>query len=126
MQSIRQTDNIERRANLLLTLLRVERQQQQRQLDVAIGRQHREQIVELKDEADVARPPRRQLRFGHLGDDLATDRDLTLRRSVQPRDQVQQRRLARTGRPHQTDELTRVNVEIEPVQNIDDLAPPFE
>ncbi len=35
--------------------------EQQRQLDVALGGQHRQQVVELEDEADVVRAPAREL-----------------------------------------------------------------
>ena len=42
-----------------------QRQQEQRQLDVLVGRQHRQEVVELEDEAEVSRPPAGQLRFGH-------------------------------------------------------------
>ena len=44
-----------------------QRQQQQRQFDVLVGRQHRQQVVELEHEADVPRPPAGQLALGHRG-----------------------------------------------------------
>ena len=47
--------------------------QQQRQLDVALGREHRQQVVELEHEADVPRAPRRQLAVRQLVDPLAGD-----------------------------------------------------
>ena len=44
---------------MLSPLLLREVSQQQRQLDVLGRGQHREQIVELENEADMGRPPRR-------------------------------------------------------------------
>jgi len=35
--------------------------EQQGQFHVALGRQHRHQVVELEDESDVPRPPGREL-----------------------------------------------------------------
>ena len=70
---------------------------QQRQFHVLVRREHRQQVVELEDEADVPRPPAGQLALGHLGDFQSADDDAA-RRLIQPGDQVQERRLA-SGRP---------------------------
>ena len=52
---------------------RDERRQQQRQLDVLERGQHRHQVVELEDEADVRGAPRRELAVGELRDVDAGD-----------------------------------------------------
>src|SRR5438128_12510938 len=79
-------------------------------------------MVELENEADVARPPARQLRLGHPRYLLVADPDLALARRIKPCNQVEQCRLARAGRPHQTDILARLNVEAQVVEHVDLLA----
>ena len=59
--------------------------QQQRQLDVSRRGQHRQQVVELEDEADVARPPPRQLAAGQLVDAIAADVDRAARSACRAR-----------------------------------------
>ena len=67
---------------------------------------------------------RRQLRLPHRGDVAAADHDPAARRLVDAGDQVQERRLARAGRPHQRDVLPFRDVEIEAHQDRDlDLIP---
>ena len=62
-----------------------QRRQQQRQLDVALGRQHRQQVVELEHEADViARASCASCAVAELVDALAGDLD-ACRRSARSR-----------------------------------------
>jgi len=61
-EAIGEVDQFQRRQHLALAVGGAEGQEQQRQLDVLVGRQHRQQVVELEDEADVAGPPFGQLR----------------------------------------------------------------
>ena len=68
--------------------------QQQWQLDVAFGGEHRHQIVELEDEADVVGAPVRQLPAGELVDALAPHQHLPGGGLIEAADQIQQRRLA--------------------------------
>ena len=53
VHAVRQADQVQRRFHLLAALLLRQRQKQQRQLDVLVGGEHRQQVVELEDEADV-------------------------------------------------------------------------
>ena len=78
---------------------------QQRQLDVLIRREHRQQVIELEDEADVPRPPAGELAFGHLRDAVVADPDFAFAGLVEAGDQVEQRRLARAAGAHQAEEL---------------------
>ena len=64
-------DDRERDRDALLPVGLAELGQQQRQLDVARRGQHRQQVVQLEDEADVPRPPRRQLAARQLVDAVA-------------------------------------------------------
>src|SRR5205807_8520691 len=93
-----------------------------RQFHVLVGGQHRQQMVELENEADVARPPARQLSFAHLGDELAADPDLAFARPGQAGDQVQQRRLARAAGSHESHELALGHFQAQAFENIDLLA----
>ena len=82
--------------------------QQQRQLDVLLGRERRHQVVELEDEADVARSAicaRSPLeRSSMCSPPTVTSPSVGRSR---PADQVQQGGLAGARRPHQRQELAR-------------------
>ena len=52
--AVGQADEVEGGQDLLLALGSRQREEQQRQLDVFVGGQHGEQMIELKDEADAA------------------------------------------------------------------------
>ena len=55
--TLAQADERERDLGVPPSLGRAQAGEQQRQLHVALGREHREQVVELKDEADAGRAP---------------------------------------------------------------------
>src|SRR5438034_1352593 len=76
-------------------------------------------MVELKDEPDVARPPRRELGFVHARDALAADPDLTALGFVQACDQNEQRRLAGARWPHDAEKFAFRNVEAQVAQHRD-------
>ncbi len=97
--------------------------QQQRELDVARRRQHRQQVVHLEDEPDVPRAPGRELAARERVDAIAGNLDRSLRRRVQPADQVEQRRLARARRPHQREKIARGDVDRHALEHVDLLAP---
>ena len=96
--------------------------QQQRQLDVPRRGQHRQQVVQLEDEADVARAPRREPPARELVDPVAADGDRSFDRRVETAQQVEQRRLARARRPHQRQEVAFGNIEVDALQDVDPLA----
>ena len=100
--------------------------QQQRQLDVAFGGEHGQQVVELKDEADVLRAPARQPAAAERADALAADFDRAAGRRIEPAHQIEQRRLARARRSHQGEEIAARNLEIDALQHVDALAAPRE
>ncbi len=91
--------------------------QQQRQLDVLERGQHRDQVVGLEDEPDVVGAPAGDLGLGEVAQILAVDDDLALGRPVQPRDQVQERGLARSRRSHQGQVFTLGDLEVEVCQD---------
>ena len=118
--AIFEADELERVFRVLLALFRRERREQQRQLDVLLRREHRDQIEALEHEADVARAPVRQLAAFHLLEVLARDRELAAVRAIEPADQVEQRRLARARRPQQRQQFPGPHVEVHVVQRRED------
>ena len=77
----------------------------QRQEDVLLRREHREQVEELEDEADVAAPELRQPGVAERAEGRAVDPHLTRGRPVQTREKVHERRLAGARGPHDGREL---------------------
>ena len=62
-EAVGQADQLQRRQHLAAPLRRRQRQQEQRQLDVLVGCQHRQEVIELEDKAEPPRPPVGQLRL---------------------------------------------------------------
>ena len=87
--------------------------QQQRQLDVALGGERGQQVVELENEADVPRAPGGELTVGELVHAVLADLDGAGGRPVESADQVEQGGLARTGRPHQREEFRLLHFQVE-------------
>jgi hypothetical protein len=71
--------------------------QQQRQLDVLEGRQHRHPVLEPQDETDVGGAPFGVLPVGQRGDIDAANLQRAAARLADAGDQVQQRALARAA-----------------------------
>ena len=100
----------------------VEVREEQRQLDVLRGRQHRDQVVGLEDETDVAGAPLRQ-RLARLGGDVdAVHVHRSGGRLIQPAQDVQQRRLAGAARAHERDEFAAFDVEAETPEHVNFLT----
>jgi hypothetical protein len=97
--------------------------EQQRQFDVGGRRQHRHQIVELEDKADMAGAPARKGGMRQRFQMFACDVCRACLRPVQPADQVEDSGLARPGRPHQGDEFALGYPEIEVLKHRDPLPP---
>ena len=93
--------------------------QQQRQLDVALGREHRHQ--DCRTETPIRRAARATPRAGGRTSGRCGPRRSApspARRAIQPADQIQQRRFARAGRPHQREEFAFRHFEIQPGQHV--------
>ena len=119
MQAMRQANDFERDFDVLAALAFGEVREQQRQLDVALGGEHRHEVVELEHEADVVRAPAGELAAAELIDAAAADADLARGRLIESADEIEERRLARARRTHERDEVALGDVEIEPVQDFD-------
>ena len=68
LRAVLEADHRERRRHVVPPVGARERREQQRQLDVLLRRQHRQQVVELEDEADVPGAPARQPPAGEVVD----------------------------------------------------------
>src|SRR5712671_2973063 len=74
--AVGEADDLQGHRDILAALRGGEPGQEQRQLDVAFGAEHRHQVVELEHEADVVCAPVRELAAGELVDAAAADHDL--------------------------------------------------
>src|SRR3954447_7932931 len=83
----------------------------ERQRDVLGRGEHREQVEELKDEADVVAPQFRQLRVVEAADVDAGDGDLTGGGRVEAGEDVHQRGLARARWTHHRGQLAGGDVD---------------
>ncbi len=91
----------------------------EREEDVLLRGQHRQQVEELEDEADVLAAELRELVVAERRDLGAGDRHGAGRRLVEPREDVHERRLARAGRAHDRDELAALHVERDAAERVD-------
>src|SRR6266699_1483009 len=126
IRPVRKSHDVEREAHPLGAVLFREGRKQERQLDVLIRGEHRQQVEGLEHEADVARAPGRELSRRHRADVGATDADGTSRRLVETGDEIEQRRLAGARRPHQRREAARRNIETEVGEDVDLLGVTLE
>ena len=81
---IRQTDDTQCRLHVVPALRLGELRQQEWKLHILESGQHGNQVVHLKDEADVARAPLRELVARHVGDLVTGNSDVAARGHVQP------------------------------------------
>ena len=78
--------------------------QLERQDNVFLSGEHRQQVEELEDETDVAAPKLRQLRVAEVPDLRAVDPDVALGWPVETGEDMHESRLAGPGRPHHRDQ----------------------
>src|SRR6266700_208849 len=96
--------------------------EQQRQFHVLKGRKHGNKVIHLEDKAHVARTPLGEFAARHVRDLVACHRNVSRRRNIQPAQQVQQRGLAGTARPHEGHELALFHVQVQRLQHVNLLA----
>ena len=126
VEAVRQAHDVQRDGGALLALAARKVGQQQRQLDVFLGIQHRHQVVELEHQAYVARAPRGQAAVRQLVDSFAADLYGALAGPIETADQIEQRGLAGSRGAHQRQELAFRNLQIESAKHVDFLAPALE
>src|SRR5262249_3930225 len=93
--------------------------EQERQGDVLDGRQCRQQVEKLEDEADARAPQQRAFLVGESTQVAASEEGLPARRRIEGAHQMHQRRFARTGRPHDGDELASVDAQTDAAYRVD-------
>ena len=122
LRAVIEADDGQRRLGVAAALLARELGQQQREFDVALGVQHRQQVVELENEADGCRPPAGQLPVGQLVEVVLRDHHLSRRSAIQTSDDVQEGRLTATRGTHQRHEVAFVYRHIDAHQHLDELT----
>ena len=80
--------------------------------DISFGRQSREQIESLKDEADLVAAQFGTRCVAQFGEVIPVDQHFAARGLGQAANHVQQRRLAAAGRPHDGDRFPGLHFEI--------------
>src|SRR5256886_14052251 len=123
MDPIAEADLLERRERALTPFLPVAAVDQGK-LDVFDRVQSREQVVGLKNEADVLVADRGELIVGQLSDVLAREHVGAAVGDVQAAENVHERRLSRPRRSHDRDELRGPDIQIHPTQRVDRDFPP--
>jgi hypothetical protein len=121
VHALAQSDDGKSGFNVLATFRFRKLRQQQGQLDVLKRREHRDEVVHLEDEADVARAPVGQFPARHVRDFIARHADGAARRNIEAAQQVEQRGFARAARPHEGHEIAAVDVQVESLQDVDVL-----
>src|ERR1019366_2524718 len=114
--AVAQADQVQRRRRVLHALPLLQVGEQQRQRHVLHGRQHREQIELLENEAHVFVAPVGDLAVAQLAQVVAEHADVPAGGAIHGGDQVQQRRLTRSRRPHQGHEFAFVDPEAHVLQ----------
>ena len=114
--------SVERDGGAPPPLRRGQVREQQRQLDVPLGGQHGQQVVELEHEADIGGAPGRQLAAPELVDAPPVDLDRARRGAIEPADQVQERGLPGSRRAHERHEVAVRDVEVDAMEHLDRLA----
>src|SRR5689334_8388474 len=84
--------------------------------------QHRQEVVELEHKADMGSTPPRQRSVRELVNTPAVHPDAARAGGVQPADQVEEGGLARTGWPHEGNEISLRNIQVDVVEHFDLLA----
>src|ERR1035441_5102989 len=114
--AVAQADQLQRRRRVLQALLLLQVGEQERQRHVLHGRQHREQIELLENEAHVFVAPVGDLAVAQLAQVVAEHADVPAGGTIHGGDQVQQRRFTRSRRPHQGYEFAFVDPEAHVLQ----------
>ena len=111
MDAILKSHELERGHHVIAALLRRHPGQQQRQLDILKRRQHRNQVESLKNIADVSVAPLGGLPIVQAKNVFTHHQQFAGTGAVNGCDHVQQGGLARSGRPHQRQELAAGDVD---------------
>ena len=123
LRAVGDAHDAERGLDAALALGPRERGQQQRQLHVAEGGEHRDQVVHLEDEPDVARPPGGELRAAQPADLVPGHGDAARAGDVEAAHEVEQRGLAGAAGAHEGHEVALVHAQVHALQDVQLLGP---
>ena len=101
-----------------------EPREQQREFNVLVRREHRDEVVHLKDEAHVAGAPFGELAGRHVGDLIARHGNRAGGGNVEAAQEIEQRGFSGAARPHEGDEVALIHVQIQALQHLNLLAAP--
>src|SRR5712664_942335 len=96
--------------------------QQQRKLDVLKRREHGNQVVHLKNKADMARSPVREFAPRHVRDFVTVNSNAAGGGYVETTEKIEQRGLAGAAGTHESDKVTLVHIEIETLEDLNIFA----
>src|ERR1700730_5118828 len=116
VHTVAKADQLQSSLNILAPLPFGKLSQQQRQLDVFEGSQHRNEVECLKDVTDVAIAPTRQLALAQLRQVGSQHIYFAFRAAVDSRKQIQQSRLARAAGSHESQKLALLNIKVDLVE----------
>src|SRR3974390_2963915 len=119
--AVGEAHELECRLHVALALRARQVREQQRHLDVSLGREHRQQVVELEHESHMPRAPLGELAARELVDTLPGDDHLALIGPIEAADQIEEGRLAHARWPQEREKLPALHLQIERVQHLDAL-----
>ncbi len=115
-QPVAQPHQLQRGGGMLHPLFFLKRCELQRQLHILDRSQHRNQIEALEHEPDMLIAPMRDRTIRKRPQILTQHQNLSVRRPIHRRDQVQQRGLSRSRGSHQRHELALVDFQVRVLQ----------
>ena len=116
---VRETDELEDATGAVAAFGFGAARHDHRQLEVLDGRDARNEIVELKHEADFAKAIHLEGAFVHAADVGAIDLHASARRPIDAAEQIEQCRLAAAARPHDGDGLAVLHLPVDALQRLD-------
>ena len=122
--AVAQVHQFQDQVHVLLSLPPGQPGEQQGQFHVFKGREHRDELIKLEDEAHVGGPPIRQLGLGEGREVDAVHREVAGVRAVQPGDEVEQRGFPGAGRAHEGQKFPGLDGEADVLEDRQHLAAP--
>ncbi|CAE7229328.1 bsn, partial [Symbiodinium necroappetens] len=117
--AVRDTHPLQRTGDAIVALPARERVDEQGELDVLVGSEDGDEVVELEDVADVFGAPVRELGAGEPGDVLALDDERARGGRVDAGDEVEEGGLAGAGGAHEGEEVAALDAQVEAVEGAD-------
>ena len=101
-----------------------EPREKERELNILVRSENRDEVVHLKDEANVAGAPFGELAGRHVGDLIARHGNGAGGGDVEAAEEIEQGGFSGAARPHESHEVALIHVQIEALQDLNLLATP--